>query len=146
MTTIIADPYIRNLLKYVGTILVGALAAGLGVLMVQLAGTDPIVWRPVFAAALGPIVTGLMARQLTKAGREDIGNLVTHIGVGPAKAALEVEAARQVAAAPVANMDDTLDPDETDQLLTLIHAVGPQRSIRALNDEQYRDPHREDAP
>lgn len=95
----ISDPYIRNLLLYIGSMLVGALAAGLGVLMVQLAGTDPIIWRPVFAAALGPIVTGLLARQLTKAGREDVGVLVNQVGVPQAKAALEVAAMRQEAGA-----------------------------------------------
>lgn len=95
----ISDPFVRNALLYVGTMLVGALAAGLSVLMIQLAGVDPINFRPILAAALGPIVTGLLARQLTRGGREELGNLVDQVGVPQAKAALEVAAMRQEAGA-----------------------------------------------
>lgn len=72
-----SDPYVLNLLRYIGAILVGALAAGLGALVVQLSGTDPIIWRPILAATLGPIVTGLIARQLTRAGSEELAAQVS---------------------------------------------------------------------
>jgi hypothetical protein len=62
----------QNVLKYVVTILAGALAAALGVLAVQLAGVDPVNWRPVIAAGIGPVVTGLAAMQLTRVGSEPI--------------------------------------------------------------------------
>lgn len=75
----ISDPYIRSALQYAGAILLGALAAGLGALAVQLNGTDPIVWRPILAATLGPIVTGLIARQLTRAGSEGIAAQVNDL-------------------------------------------------------------------
>lgn len=62
----------QNLIKYAVAILAGALAAALGALVVQLSGTDPITWRPVIAAGLGPVVTGLAAMQLTRVGSEAI--------------------------------------------------------------------------
>lgn len=62
----------QNVIKYAVTILAGALAAALGVLAVQLAGVDPINWRPVIAAGIGPVVTGLAAMQLTRVGSEGI--------------------------------------------------------------------------
>lgn len=60
------DPLARNLLLYGLSIAAGALAAGLGVLATQLAGADPINWRPVLAAAIGPIVAGLAASRLPR--------------------------------------------------------------------------------
>lgn len=62
----------RNLLLYVGSVLAGALAASLAALAVQLAGADPVNWRPVIVAAIGPVVTGLLATQLTRVGSESI--------------------------------------------------------------------------
>jgi hypothetical protein len=61
-----SDPLIRNLVLYALSIAAGAVAAGLGVLVVQLGGVDPINWRPVFAAAIGPIVAGLLATRLPR--------------------------------------------------------------------------------
>jgi hypothetical protein len=60
------DPLVKNILLYTLSILAGALAAGLGVLATQLAGADPINWRPVIAAAIGPIVAGLAASRLPR--------------------------------------------------------------------------------
>lgn len=62
----------QNVIRYLVAIVAGSLAAGLGVLVVQLSGTDPINWRPVLVAALGPIVTGLASMQLTRLGSEPI--------------------------------------------------------------------------
>jgi hypothetical protein len=138
MRNILADPFVRNVFKYIGTMLVGALAAGLSVLVAQLASTDPISWRPVLAAALGPIVTGLLARQLTKGGREHIGNLVTQVGVRQARAALETAAARQTTTNPLPPIDPNMTPEERDRLLTLIREVGAHRSVSVLLDEKHR--------
>lgn len=62
----VADPLTRAIILYGLSILAGAIAAGLGVLSTQLAGTDPIDWRPVIAAMIGPIVAGLAASRLSK--------------------------------------------------------------------------------
>lgn len=58
----------RNALNYAMAILAGSLAAALLVLSTQLAGADPINWRPILLAALGPILTGLVTTQLTRTG------------------------------------------------------------------------------
>jgi hypothetical protein len=60
------DPIVRTIILYVLSILAGALVAGLGVLATQLTGTDPIDWRPVIAAMIGPIVAGLAASRLPR--------------------------------------------------------------------------------
>lgn len=60
------DPLTRTIILYVLSILAGALVAGLGVLATQLVGTDPINWRPVLAAMIGPIVAGLAASRLPR--------------------------------------------------------------------------------
>jgi hypothetical protein len=62
----VTDPVVRTIILYVLSILAGAIAAGLGVLSTQLAGTDPIDWRPVLAAMIGPIVAGLAASRLPR--------------------------------------------------------------------------------
>jgi hypothetical protein len=62
----VSDPMIRTIILYVLSILAGAIAAGLGVLSTQLTGTDPIDWRPVIAAMIGPIVAGLAASRLPR--------------------------------------------------------------------------------
>jgi hypothetical protein len=61
-----SDPTTRTIVLYILSIAAGALAAGLGVLATQLAGTDPINLRPVIAAAIGPIVAGLAASRLPR--------------------------------------------------------------------------------
>jgi hypothetical protein len=61
-----SDPMARTILLYVLSIAAGAAAAGLGVLATQLAGADPINWRPIIAAAIGPIVAGLAASRLPR--------------------------------------------------------------------------------
>jgi hypothetical protein len=61
-----SDPTTRTIVLYILSIMAGALAAGLGVLAVQLGGVDPINWRPVFAAAIGPIVAGLLGSRLPR--------------------------------------------------------------------------------
>lgn len=144
------DAQVKNVAWYVVIAIAGAvMAAGLQ-LGVMLSGPGDILIRPLLAT----FVTTLFGTLATAAGtsfrprvdRSDLNKLVSTVGPMQAKAALEVEAARQVAVAPVVALDDVLDPSETDQLLKLVRSVGPQRSIRALNDEQYRDPSREDAP
>jgi hypothetical protein len=60
-----SDPLVRNLVLYALSIAVGALAAGLSVLAVQL-GYESIDWKPVFAAAIGPIVAGLLSTRLPR--------------------------------------------------------------------------------
>jgi hypothetical protein len=62
----VTDPMTRTIILYVLSILAGAIAAGLGVLATQLTGTDPINWRPVLAAMIGALVTGLAASRLSK--------------------------------------------------------------------------------
>jgi hypothetical protein len=62
----VTDPVVRTIILYVLSILAGAIAAGLGVLSTQLTGTDPIDWRPVLAAAIGPLVAGLAASRLPR--------------------------------------------------------------------------------
>jgi hypothetical protein len=62
----VTDPLTRTIILYALSILAGALAAGLGVLATQLTSTDPIDWRPVLAAAIGPIVAGLAASRLPR--------------------------------------------------------------------------------
>jgi hypothetical protein len=62
----VTDPMTRTIILYVLSILAGALVAGLGVLATQLSGVDPIDWRPVFAAMIGPIVAGLAASRLPR--------------------------------------------------------------------------------
>jgi hypothetical protein len=62
----VTDPMTRTIILYMLSILAGALVAGLGVLATQLVGTDPINWRPVFAAMIGPIVAGLAASRLPR--------------------------------------------------------------------------------
>jgi hypothetical protein len=99
-------------------------------------GQTVVTVVPIVAAGLG----------LPRLGREDISALVSQVGRGTAKAALEVAATRQVADDPLPPIHPEMTPGQTDQLLTLVNQVGPLRAIRALNDEQYRDPHREDAP
>src|SRR4051794_27091546 len=61
-----SDPTTRVIVYYILSVAAGALVAGLGVLATQLAGTDPINWRPVFAAAIGPIVAGLLGSRLPR--------------------------------------------------------------------------------
>lgn len=61
-----SDPTTRTILLYALSIAAGALAAGLGVLATQMAGADPINWRPVIAAAIGPVVAGLAASRLPR--------------------------------------------------------------------------------
>jgi hypothetical protein len=62
----VTDAVTRTIILYVLSILAGALVAGLGVLATQLVGTDPINWRPVLAAMIGPIVAGLAASRLPR--------------------------------------------------------------------------------
>jgi hypothetical protein len=62
----VTDPLTRTIILYALSILAGAIAAGLGVLATQLTSTDPIDWRPVIAAAIGPIVAGLAASRLPR--------------------------------------------------------------------------------
>lgn len=60
------DAQARVILLYALSVLAGALVAGLSVLATQLAGADPINWRPVLAAAIGPLVAGLAASRLPR--------------------------------------------------------------------------------
>lgn len=60
------DPTTRVILLYILGMLVGGLAAGGAVLIVQLGGADPINWRPILAAFLGPIVTGLISMRFPR--------------------------------------------------------------------------------
>jgi hypothetical protein len=69
----------RNILLYVGSMLIGAVAAALAALLVQLSGADPVNWRPVLAAGLGPVVTGLLATRLTRVGSEPIAAQVDNL-------------------------------------------------------------------
>lgn len=61
-----SDPTTRAIVLYVLSVAAGAAAAGLAVLATQLAGVDPINWRPILAAMIGPIVAGLAASRLPK--------------------------------------------------------------------------------
>jgi hypothetical protein len=63
---VMSDPLTRSLVLYALSILAGAAAAALGALAVQLAGADPINVRPILLAAIGPIITGLLASRLPR--------------------------------------------------------------------------------
>lgn len=95
----ISDPTIRNILWYIVIATGGAiLATGLQ-LGVVLAGTDPILWRPLAAVFVQTLFAALATAAGTafrpKAGREDVSALVSQVGTPSAKAALENEAVRQ---------------------------------------------------
>jgi hypothetical protein len=119
----------QNVLKYVVTIVAGSLAAALGVLAVQLAGTDPIMWRPVAAAAIGPIVTGLAAMQLTRLGSEGIAAQVDTLKAG-GTARSEMVVLSQDEAVP--RLAGALSPDQVRQI------------VAALKAEMARDPEGDD--
>lgn len=109
----------QNIIKYAVTILAGALAAALGVLAVQLAGVDPINWRPVIAAAIGPVVTGLAAMQLTRVGSESIAAQVDSLkAAGTARKDMVV--VREDEAVPV--LAGALSPSQVAQMVDALEA------------------------
>lgn len=69
----------RTLLYYVALIVVGALAAGLGVLATQLAGPGDVVWKPIMAAAIGPVVAGLLSMRLPQPSRAALSEQADHL-------------------------------------------------------------------
>lgn len=103
----------RNVLLYVGSVLAGATAASLAALAVQLTGVDPINWRPVIVAALGPIVTGLLATQLTRVGSEGIAAQVDSLKAAGTPKRDMVVVHQDDAAALVA---DALTPTQVQQV------------------------------
>lgn len=62
-----SDPFVRTVIYYALSILGGALVAGLAVLATQLAGPgDVILWKPILAAMIGPIISGIAASRLPR--------------------------------------------------------------------------------
>lgn len=97
-----------------------ALLAGGGVLVTQLAGTDPINWRPILAAALGAILPLIAATQIPRVGSTQIAAQVDHLKAqGVHKRDMVVVPAATV---ETALSSDPLTPAQVDQLTTALLA------------------------
>lgn len=69
----------HNLIWRIASVVAGSLAAGLLVVSVQLSGDDPINWRPVIVACIGPIVTGLTVLSVPRIGSASIAAQVDEL-------------------------------------------------------------------
>lgn len=72
-------PYAWTVIKYVLAVVGGALAASLAVVVVQLGTNDPIAWKPIIAAGLGPIIVGLTTSRWPQPERADLSTQVDHL-------------------------------------------------------------------
>lgn len=141
----------QNLTRYALWGLLSVAVAVLTALLTQLNGTGDLVWRPIIAAGisatLGVLTMALSSMRLTRVGSEDIAADVDKLresGVHRKDMVVlpKDEAIEMAAGVPPVHPDMT--PGQTDQLLTLIHRIGPVQSIVALNDALYSasDPER----
>lgn len=140
----------KNLWKYGGWGALSVAIAVLTALLTQLNGTGDIVWRPIIAAAisatLGVLTMALSSMRLTRVGSEDIGAQVDALresGVHRRDMTVLPKAEAATMAAGVPPIHPEMTPDETDRLLTLIRAVGPEHSIATLTaalDDERRTP------
>jgi hypothetical protein len=139
----------QNVLKYATWAAISVAIAVLTALLTQLNGTEDIAWRPIIAAGasatLGVLTMAFRSAYLTRVGSEEIAakvDLLREDGVHRKDMVVLPQNEVAAMAAEIQPVHPSMTPGETDQLLTLVRNVGPQRAIVVLQDALYREPER----